>query len=128
MCCCQCQGNAWSLLVFSSCNWRSTPTCILEIVKFFHFIEACTLFDKYFDWFYFRILNKLTPEKFDKLSLELLNVGIETNTILHGVILLVSISQIEQTHSCHSHFISPLVFLNKERVRFFFPTKLLKLF
>ena len=35
------------------------------------------------------ILNKLTPEKFDKLSLELLNVGIETNTILHGVILLI---------------------------------------
>lgn len=45
------------------------------------------------DWIlfvYFRILNKLTPEKFDKLSLELLNVGIETNTILHGIILLVS--------------------------------------
>lgn len=35
------------------------------------------------------ILNKLTPEKFDKLSLELLNVGIETNTILHGIILLI---------------------------------------
>lgn len=40
-----------------------------------------------------RILNKLTPEKFDKLSLELLNVGIETEVILRGVILLVSKSE-----------------------------------
>ena len=39
----------------------------------------------------FRILNKLSPEKFDKLSLELLNVGIETQVILKGVILLVSL-------------------------------------
>jgi len=38
----------------------------------------------------FRILNKLSPEKFDKLSLELLNVGINTQIILKGVILLVS--------------------------------------
>ena len=37
-----------------------------------------------------RILNKLTPEKFDKLSLELLNVGIDNSVILKGVILLVS--------------------------------------
>lgn len=37
-----------------------------------------------------RILNKLTPEKFDKLSLELLNVGIESHVILKGIILLVS--------------------------------------
>lgn len=37
-----------------------------------------------------RILNKLSPEKFDKLSLELLNVGIESQVILKGVILLVS--------------------------------------
>lgn len=36
------------------------------------------------------ILNKLTPEKFDKLSLELLNVGIESQTVLKGIILLVS--------------------------------------
>jgi hypothetical protein len=38
-----------------------------------------------------RILNKLTPEKFDKLSLELLNVGIDSHTILKGIILLVCI-------------------------------------
>lgn len=39
---------------------------------------------------FFRILNKLSPEKFDKLSLELLNVGIESQVILKGIILLVS--------------------------------------
>lgn len=33
------------------------------------------------------ILNKLTPEKFDKLCLELLNVGVESKLILKGVIL-----------------------------------------
>ena len=37
-----------------------------------------------------RILNKLTPDKFDKLCNELLEVGIETKYILKGVILLVS--------------------------------------
>ena len=36
-----------------------------------------------------RILNKVTPEKFDKLSLELLNVGIDNPVILKGIILLV---------------------------------------
>ena len=41
-----------------------------------------------------RILNKLTPEKFDKLSLELLNVGIDSQTVLKGIILLVSTSVI----------------------------------
>ncbi|XP_041366802.1 eukaryotic translation initiation factor 4 gamma 2-like [Gigantopelta aegis] len=35
------------------------------------------------------ILNKLTPEKFDKLSLELLNVGIDSQIILKGIILLI---------------------------------------
>uniref|UniRef100_A0A0L8G7H1 MIF4G domain-containing protein n=1 Tax=Octopus bimaculoides TaxID=37653 RepID=A0A0L8G7H1_OCTBM len=35
------------------------------------------------------ILNKLTPEKFDKLSLELLNVGIDSQLILKGIILLI---------------------------------------
>ncbi|XP_073714942.1 eukaryotic translation initiation factor 4 gamma 2-like, partial [Misgurnus anguillicaudatus] len=33
------------------------------------------------------ILNKLTPEKFDKLCLELLNVGVDSKLILKGVIL-----------------------------------------
>lgn len=41
-------------------------------------------------FFLFSILNKLTPEKFDKLCLELLNVGVESKLILKGVILLVS--------------------------------------
>ena len=44
-----------------------------------------------------RILNKLTPEKFDKLSLELLNVGIDNPVILKGVILLVSNNDHKQT-------------------------------
>ncbi|KAK2154182.1 hypothetical protein LSH36_275g09025 [Paralvinella palmiformis] len=35
------------------------------------------------------ILNKLTPEKFDKLSLELLNIGIDSKHILKGIILLI---------------------------------------
>lgn len=38
------------------------------------------------------ILNKLTPEKFDKLCLELLNVGVESKLVLKGTILLVSIT------------------------------------
>ncbi|CAG5124674.1 unnamed protein product, partial [Candidula unifasciata] len=42
------------------------------------------------------ILNKLTPEKFDKLSLELLNVGIETEVILRGVILLIFEKALEE--------------------------------
>ena len=40
---------------------------------------------------YCRILNKLTPEKFDKLCLELLNVGIDSKVVLKGIILLVRI-------------------------------------
>lgn len=42
------------------------------------------------------ILNKITPEKFDKLSLELLNVGIETQVILEGVILLIFEKALEE--------------------------------
>lgn len=37
------------------------------------------------------ILNKLTPEKFDKLCLELLNVGVDSKHVLKGIILLVSV-------------------------------------
>lgn len=43
-----------------------------------------------------RILNKLTPDKFDKLCNELLGVGIETKYILKGVILLVSVFNVIQ--------------------------------
>lgn len=42
------------------------------------------------------ILNKLTPEKFDKLSLELLNVGIDNQVILKGVILLIFDKALEE--------------------------------
>jgi len=34
-------------------------------------------------------LNKLTPEKFEKLSQALLNVGIENKTVLKGIIILI---------------------------------------
>jgi hypothetical protein len=37
------------------------------------------------------ILNKLTPEKFEKLNNDILNIGLESTTILKGVILLVFI-------------------------------------
>ena len=36
------------------------------------------------------ILNKLTPEKFEKLINDVLNVGLDSSTILKGVIVLVS--------------------------------------
>ncbi|XP_070199446.1 eukaryotic translation initiation factor 4 gamma 2-like, partial [Littorina saxatilis] len=42
------------------------------------------------------ILNKLTPEKFDKLSLELLNVGIDSQVVLRGVILLIFDKALEE--------------------------------
>nr|XP_054762055.1 eukaryotic translation initiation factor 4 gamma 2-like [Lytechinus pictus] len=42
------------------------------------------------------ILNKLTPEKFDKLCLELLNVGIHSKVILKGIILLVFEKALEE--------------------------------
>lgn len=60
-----------------------------------------------------RILNKLTPEKFDKLSLELLNVGIESHVILKGIILLVSFyiyfGNAEQFCKSGHHFESSLI-------------------
>lgn len=42
------------------------------------------------------ILNKLTPEKFDKLCLELLNVGIDSKVVLKGVILLIVDKALEE--------------------------------
>ncbi|KAK5935305.1 hypothetical protein CgunFtcFv8_020680 [Champsocephalus gunnari] len=42
------------------------------------------------------ILNKLTPEKFDKLCLELLNVGVESKLILKGTILLIVDKALEE--------------------------------
>ena len=37
------------------------------------------------------ILNKLTPEKFEKLINDVLNVGLDSSTLLKGVIVLVSV-------------------------------------
>lgn len=36
------------------------------------------------------ILNKLTPEKFEKLVTDIISIGIDSSTILNGVIILVS--------------------------------------
>ena len=49
------------------CAVKTTATCVLH----------------------FSILNKITPERFDKLGLELLNVGITSQIVLKGIILLV---------------------------------------
>ena len=57
------------------------------------FFEGCIIYNLLNPWSFLSscsILNKLTPEKFDKLCLELLNVGINSKVILKGIILLVS--------------------------------------
>ena len=35
------------------------------------------------------VLNKITPEKFEKLTVDILNVGLDSTIVLKGVILLV---------------------------------------
>lgn len=55
---------------------------IIILTRNFMLMVKCSCFH--------RILNKLTPDKFEKLCHELLGVGIETKYILKGVILLVS--------------------------------------
>lgn len=50
------------------------------------------------------ILNKLTPEKFHKLSEELLSVGLDSTQILKGVILLVSVAWIWYSNSYLIYF------------------------
>ncbi|KAM9764626.1 eukaryotic translation initiation factor 4 gamma 2a [Menidia menidia] len=42
------------------------------------------------------ILNKLTPEKFDKLCLELLNSGVDSKFVLKGIILLIVDKALEE--------------------------------
>ena len=42
------------------------------------------------------ILNKITPEKFKKLSKELLSVGLDSPAILKGVILLIFDKALEE--------------------------------
>ncbi|KAF3855241.1 hypothetical protein F7725_023296 [Dissostichus mawsoni] len=42
------------------------------------------------------ILNKLTPERFDKLCLELLNVGVDSKLVLKGIILLIVDKALEE--------------------------------
>jgi len=59
---------------------------------FFKLLHISTGYDYIFYLFKpcFSILNKLTPERFDKLCLELLNVGIDSEPTLRGLIILVS--------------------------------------
>ena len=38
------------------------------------------------------ILNKITPEKFEKLTVDILQVGLDSTIVLKGVILLVRIN------------------------------------
>lgn len=49
------------------------------------------------------ILNKLTPEKFDKLCLELLNVGVDSKLVLKGIILLVSVLILSAVLMCYPY-------------------------
>jgi hypothetical protein len=44
----------------------------------------------------YSILNKITPEKFKKLSKELLSVGLDSAAILKGVILLIFDKALEE--------------------------------
>jgi len=47
------------------------------------------------------ILNKLTPEKFDRLSTNLLNIGIDSKTILKGIIILIFEKAIDESKYCN---------------------------
>lgn len=76
------QGCACSL---NDANNGATLTAIFCFDLIFFSNEFLTII-----LFFSRILNKLTPEKFDKLTNELLHVGIDTKFILKGIILLVS--------------------------------------
>ncbi|KAK7077492.1 Eukaryotic translation initiation factor 4 gamma 2 [Halocaridina rubra] len=46
------------------------------------------------------VLNKLTPEKFHKLSNDILNVGLDSTTILKGVILLIFEKALDEPKYC----------------------------
>ena len=52
------------------------------------------------------ILNKLTPEKFEKLINDVLNVGLDSSTILKGVIVLVSILKVNSLCVIFQFFLS----------------------
>ena len=56
------------------------------------------------------ILNKLTPEKFEKLTVDILNAGLDSTTILKGVILLVSESiKVGQERGRKSSILAPIL-------------------
>jgi len=47
------------------------------------------------------LLNKLTPENFDKLSYRLINIGIDHKTVLKGVIILIFEKAIDEPKYCN---------------------------
>ncbi|CAF0747255.1 unnamed protein product [Didymodactylos carnosus] len=46
------------------------------------------------------LLNKLTPEKFEKLSFDLLNIGIDSPNVLKGIILLIFEKSLAEPNYC----------------------------
>lgn len=46
------------------------------------------------------VLNKLTPEKFNKLSNDILNIGLDSTTVLKGVILLIFEKALDEPKYC----------------------------
>ncbi len=81
----------WNLYLFNNfVKSFELTSFVVVLVWYVGLFLATYLIDNDIHIQLFRILNKITPEKFDKLSLELLNVGIETQVILKGIILLVS--------------------------------------
>ena len=77
-------------------NWLDYDTCnhLFQCHEFIFYIPelpASLYFNRNFFYVQIRgLLNKLTPETFEKLSDDLLNVGLNARVILGGLIVLVS--------------------------------------
>uniref|UniRef100_A0A7N6BGQ3 Eukaryotic translation initiation factor 4 gamma 2 n=1 Tax=Anabas testudineus TaxID=64144 RepID=A0A7N6BGQ3_ANATE len=69
---------------------RWVPSRMRRYVSIYEFIDLLSIF------LFISILNKLTPEKFDKLCLELLNVGVDSKLVLKGIILLIVDKALEE--------------------------------
>lgn len=80
------EGNWFFLFIPSKGLTTSVSLYLLDatVSNWLDFFFLCFVF--------ISILNKLTPEKFDKLCLELLNVGVDTKLVLKGIVLLVMVS------------------------------------
>uniref|UniRef100_A0A3Q1IYK1 Eukaryotic translation initiation factor 4 gamma 2 n=2 Tax=Anabas testudineus TaxID=64144 RepID=A0A3Q1IYK1_ANATE len=73
----------------NSSNEKGQNDAIFRKVRS-EFIDLLSIF------LFISILNKLTPEKFDKLCLELLNVGVDSKLVLKGIILLIVDKALEE--------------------------------